>query len=419
MLSKLSLLKKISIILMAGIISVGTACGYYINSFLEDYNYVELTSNDEELGISSEPEEVADLSTEITNIALFGVDGRSLEKIEGNSDSIMVISVDKLHNKIKVISIMRDSLVKVEGYGNRKITEAYGLGGAELAVRTLNENFNLNIREYATVNFEGMAEIIDAVGGVTVNVTEGEMENANGSISEQAFYAGVSPNFITEPGEQVLDGMQAVGYARIRKVDNPNGSYGDFGRTDRQRYIMEQLFNKALAMDITSYPSFVKALLPYMETSLSISQVLDLAGILSREVSFVQTRVPLTEYVINAGYYYNNQSTVYYSLEYAGRLIRSFIYDDLDPETFVAGNEIIWTGIDDSGGTTTASSSQESSSQASGDGSKGTASSNSNNNNTEPSSSAGSQDGAAPENSTAPAASSEAQPYIDPAQATD
>lgn len=350
LISELSRAKKVIIILISTLLAVTGSCFAYAYDYLKDFNHVSITQDDTELGISAE--ESQDTSTDITNIALFGVDSRNGEKMSGNSDSIMIVSVDKQHNKIKLISIMRDTLVRIPDHGVSKITEAYGYGGAVLAIRTLNENFNLNIRDYATVNFAKMADIIDAVGGVEIYVTEDELVNANASIMEQCEILGIDSRTvrgIEEPGLQTLNGIQAVGYARIRKVNNPNGSYGDFGRTDRQREIMEQLFNKALTMEKSQYPNMIKTLLPCVETSLDYGKILNLAGILGRQVTFEQTRVPLLEYVIDAGYYYNGKSTVYYNLDYASDIIHAFIYDDIQPETYIEQNPPVKTGEFDGG----------------------------------------------------------------------
>lgn len=326
------------------LLSLGTA--YAINLYSQ-FNHVNLGANDEELGIAADKQ--VDTGTDITNIALFGVDTRS-DSFTGNSDSIMILSVDKQHNKIKLISILRDSLVKVDGYGYTKITEAYGLGGAKLAMKTINQNFDMDIRDYATINFGGMAEIIDAVGGVTIDVSDAEISMLNGLAAQMADSLDEpTPPKVTKSGPQTLNGLQAVAYSRIRKVDNPDGSWGDYGRTDRQRTVMEQLFNKALNMSFTQYPSFVQSLLPYVETSLDIGEILNLAGILNRDnVTFEQTGVPTTEYTINAGYSYNGKSNVYYNLDYASALIHAFIYDDIPPETYIAQNTPPMTGPLDS-----------------------------------------------------------------------
>lgn len=122
-----------------------------------------------------------DGSSDIVNIALFGVDQRNNQE-QVRSDSVMILSVDKKHNKIKIISLMRDTYVEIEGYGKTKLTHAYYYGGPQLAVKTINQNFGTNITEFATVNFQQMAAIIDAVGGVEIDISEAERKNANGSI---------------------------------------------------------------------------------------------------------------------------------------------------------------------------------------------------------------------------------------------
>lgn len=358
------------------LLSLGVA--YALNLYSQ-FQHVDLDASDEDLGITAGTQ--VDTGTDITNIALFGVDTRS-DSFTGNSDSIMILSVDKQHNKIKLTSVLRDSLVQVDGYGYTKITEAYGLGGPTLAIKTLNQNFQLDIRDYATINFAGMAEIIDAVGGVTINVSSAEIDMLNGLAAQMAASLGEpAPAKVTQPGPQILNGLQAVAYSRIRKVDNPDGSWGDYGRTDRQRAVMEQLFEKAMHMSPTQYPAFIQSILPYVETSLDIGEILNLATIFSRDnIVFEQACVPSTEYTINAGYSYNGKSNVYYNLDYAAGLIHSFIYDDIPSETYIAQNTPPMTGPLDSS-TASAKGSSASSSQ------KTTSSSKTTTNQTAPSSS--------------------------------
>ena len=313
---------------------------YFVASMLKDYNHdSDFPKDDDDLGISSQ----VDTSTDIVNIALFGVDADHKISFSGHSDSVMVISVDKKHNKIKLVSFLRDSLVKVEGHQVMKLTEAYFEGGAELAVKTLNQNYGLDIRDYAVVNYEGMSEIIDAVGGIEIEITEGERKNANTSITEMAKLRKSKPTYIAKAGKQQLNGLQAVAYARIRKVNNPNGSWGDFGRTDRQRLVMEKLFEKALKMGVTDYPRFIKALLPHMKTSLDIGQVARLVTIFQRDVAFEQTRIPDLDYIINVDYRVDGKSTVYYNLEFASDILRAFIYDDIHPNDYLETHPAIKT----------------------------------------------------------------------------
>ena len=140
----------------------------------------------------------------ITNIALFGLDSRNHD-YEGRSDAIMVASVNGKTGKIKLVSIARDTYVNVPGYGETKINHAYAYGGAELAIQTINENFNLDITDYAAVNFDSLADVIDAMGGIDLEVTEEERYQINAYLLEG------EP--LRESGMVHLNGPQAVSYA--------------------------------------------------------------------------------------------------------------------------------------------------------------------------------------------------------------
>ena len=309
------------------------------------YNYKHLTDNHDDLGITNIIDE------EVINVALFGIDARNTKSFKGLSDSIMILSINTDTKKVKIISIMRDSLVPMNYKGKTtygKITTAYSKGGPELAIKTLNQNFKLDIKEYATVNFYGMADIIDAVGGIDVPLTErevtarGSVHGINDMIQELCGYLGYNPEkyYVKKSGTQHLNGVQAVAYARIRHVANAWGTTNDYGRTDRQRYVMEQLFNKATKMKKSQYTKMIKALIPCTETSLSMSEIFSLAvDVLLKEPTFEQTRVPQPEFAMPSpsGSF---GSVVYYDLDYASKVIHGVIYDDMTIEEFVAQNKI-------------------------------------------------------------------------------
>ena len=310
-----------------------------------DYNYNEITVKPQELGF----ENVID--KKVVNIALFGIDTRSTKSFKGNSDSMMVLSINTETKKVKIVSIMRDSLVPIQN-GNRtsyrKLNSAYASGGPELAIKTINQNFGLDISEYATVNFFGMAEIIDAVGGIDIELTRQEVsaqhiDGFNGLVKRHCETVGVNPEdyYIKEPGKHHVNGIQAVAYSRIRKYVNIWGTNNDFGRTDRQRYVMEQLFNKALTLEKSKYVSLVKALIPYTETSLSYSEIMGLAfDILLKSPTFEQTRMPLSEYQMRSPNVPSLGSVVYYDLDFAKNLLHAFFYEDISPEDYVETNGI-------------------------------------------------------------------------------
>lgn len=324
------LLKPAVMISITAVLVIGMLAGTFFVSFNYNYNSDFGEYDDSDLGIT------ANLDEAVTNIALFGIDSRSTTAFSGNSDSIMIISIDSTDNTIKLTSIMRDTLIPIPGYSPSKINSAYAKGGPKLAIKTINQNFGLNIKDYCTVNFTGMEHIIDAVGGIEATLTKAEVKDANKHLQWQALAEGKEPDYIKQEGTQVLSGIQAVSYARVRYAKNPNGNTDDYGRTDRQRYVMEQLFNKALELKKSKYPALIKAMLPFIETSLSYEEILNLAAFLSNDVDFLQARIPSQEYVINGGFKIKSgASTVYYNIDYAKDVLHGFLYENVDPDTYI------------------------------------------------------------------------------------
>lgn len=297
----------------------------------------------EELGVNTK----INFPKGITNIALFGIDSRS-DNMKGLSDSIMIISVDANSGKIRLVSVLRDSLVRVDGHGYQKINAAYSLGGPALAIKTLNEVFNLNILSYATVDFVGMSHIIDAVGGIDTVMTKAEVENANGQVREMHNSRGTPLDHIQGYGAVHLNGIQAVAYSRVRYADvhkdiaKGEWGWGDYGRTLRQRYVMSQLFQKALTLELSQYPDFIKALLPYIESSLDYNQIYDLAMILLKDgIAMEQARIPTDKAVISSGLNVKGLGQcVYYDLDYAADLVHGFLFENTSFEEYMDLNGI-------------------------------------------------------------------------------
>lgn len=346
--------KKWQKAVMISAVSLVTALAVTVGVLFKifDYNYYNLTGNPEDLGFESV------INKKIVNVALFGIDSREVDSFKGLSDSIMILSLNTETKKVKIISVMRDSLVPITYNGKTtyaKINSAYSKGGPELAIKTLNTIFGLDISEYATVNFYGMSDIIDAVGGIDVELAQGELDvygyengrrvnwGINGMIAEQCGYMGLDPSkyYIKKAGKQHLNGVQAVAYARIRHAANIEGTNDDFGRTDRQRYVMEQLFNKAVSLNTTQYIKIAKSLIPCSETSLSYSQIMGLAvNILLDSPTFEQSRVPLDDYRMDSKSISGVGTCIYYDLDYAGKVIKAFIYDDIKPEDYIETNGV-------------------------------------------------------------------------------
>ena len=284
----------IGIIIGVFLISIG---GVYIYG-KHIYNKVEKVEVDkEEVGITEEVEEkLSPYNNSVINIALFGVD--SHDGSTGRSDSIIIATIDTIHKKLKLTSIMRDSYVNISGIGNDKINHAYAFGGPQLAIKTLNENFDLNIQDFVAVNFDSLPKIIDMLGGVTVDVTEEEVSHISG---------------INSAGTYNLTGAQALAYSRIRYATG-----GDYVRTERQRTILTKMYEKILSINPTQYTSLLSEGLSMLQTSLDYSKILELGTeVLKMGVTTLeQERFPLDGYcqgeIINGVYYliFNKSLTV-------------------------------------------------------------------------------------------------------------
>ena len=206
------------------------------------------------------------------NIALFGVDSR-----EGNieagarSDTIIICSINHDTKDVKLLSVYRDTCLNVADHGYTKATHAYAYGGAQLAMSMLNNNFDLDITEFATVDFGIMANIVDAFGGIELDMTEDEAGIINQYIKEQNRVTGSSSELIESAGLQRVNGTQAVAYARIRKIDS------DFERARRQRTVLAKIFEEAKKADIPALLEIVDTVLPQVYTNLSTTDIIALA----------------------------------------------------------------------------------------------------------------------------------------------
>ncbi len=259
--------KIIGIVLLTLVIfiSIGFACGYfYINSKLSKMQQVEI--NVENLAVE---EEVEQKLSGYRNIALFGVDSRDGNLDRGNrSDCIIIASINNDTKEIKLVSVYRDTYVDIDGHGLDKINHAYSFGGPELALKTLNKNLDLNVTEFVTVNFEAVADAVDALGGVEINITSDELYYLNSGIRDTANHTGKEANIVTETGLQTLDGVQAVAYSRIRYT-----SGGDYKRTERMRTVIEAMFQKIKTKSIVEINNLADKILPEILTNIEPSEI--------------------------------------------------------------------------------------------------------------------------------------------------
>ena len=214
-----------------------------------------------------------DLGTGYTNFVLFGGDSRKGE-VEGaiNTDAIIVISLNNETKKVKLISVYRDTLVdNTTGYIT-KVNSAYSSGGPARAMSTLNKNFDLDITKYITVDFGVVADVIDQLGGIYVNISEAEMNAMNKYIKQTAKVAGKEPVYITKTGYQHVDGVQATTYARIRK-----GVGDDYQRTERQREVIEKVLLQVIHSNWTTIDGIIDDALPRISTNFSFGEILKYA----------------------------------------------------------------------------------------------------------------------------------------------
>lgn len=174
------------------------------------------------------------------DIALFGIDKRN-ENEKSRSDSIIIASIDLEKKTINLVSLLRDTLVEIDGHGQDKLNHAYAYGGSKLSLETINSNFDLDIDKYVSVDFYSLAKVIDIVGGVDIELKDYEIEQINANLVEINKIENLKKgtDYITQNGIKTLNGRQAVAYSRIRKKGN-----GDYERTQRQRNVLKSILEK-------------------------------------------------------------------------------------------------------------------------------------------------------------------------------
>lgn len=235
----------------------------------EDKNDVSDSMTEEEQKAAEE--EAAKIQSEVVipdgddvyNILLIGSDRRDTSWY-GNSDVMILASVNKNTRKIHLTSFMRDSYALVDGYGAHKLNFAYAVGGGPKLVSTIEQNYRLSIDNYASGDFTSTASIIDMLGGVEITVSDAEAEQINqGAIGDHENLPGA--------GTYNLTGNQAVAYGRIRYVGN-----ADYERTERQRKVMAQIFKKAQSLSVGELNNLANEILPMITHNISETDMISL-----------------------------------------------------------------------------------------------------------------------------------------------
>lgn len=226
---------------------------FYINK-MNKIDYVEISEDEIEVS-----EGIEEKLSGYRNIVLLGVDSN---KFVGRTDCIIIFSLNQETNDVKMTSIYRDTYVQVPGYGYTKINHAYAYGRASLAMSTINKNLDLDIKEFVTINFGVVKDVVDYIGGVEVKITSAEAKKISG---------------LSGAGTYTLTGEQALAYGRIRYIDS------DYKRTERMRTVINAVFEKVKGMSLTEINALVDKILPEVQTNITMAEI---TSMLTKVTSF-------------------------------------------------------------------------------------------------------------------------------------
>lgn len=226
--------------------------------------YGKMTYQEAE-GFTQEPWKEGD----VTNILLIGSDSR--ENVEGSrSDAMILLTISNKTKAIYMTSLLRDIYVEIPGHDGNRLNAAYAYGGPELLMETINQNFDISVSRYVLVNFEAFANLVDAVGGVELSLTSGELEYVNAYLVEYNMITnrpeGTDYMDVSQEGQVHLNGAQALAYSRNRYIGT------DFGRTERQRKVLSEVLKKAPAALLSNPSGLVDGLLPNLTTNLTLQE---------------------------------------------------------------------------------------------------------------------------------------------------
>lgn len=257
----------VMVLTIGGVIVAGLTA---VKSTLDNVGRIEL---DPDL-IGIDPQVDSDLRN-YRNIAILGIDARDMSSDEEcRSDAMIVASINKETNEIKMFSVYRDTMLDIgDDVGLDKITHAYYYGGPTRTLYALNKNLDLNIKEVVVVNWKSVADTVDALGGLDIEIQESEINEMNKYIHDTYVNIGGSKKQIESAGMQTLNGNQAVTYARIRK----DAVTGDYRRNERMKIVVKAAFDKAVTMDLSTIKKISNEILPEIKTNMSSSDIMKMA----------------------------------------------------------------------------------------------------------------------------------------------
>ena len=312
-----------SVVMIISILTNVYAINYHysnkVNKNKIDLVKSEYTNKSNKLILKSNEED-------ITNILLIGSDARKTNEV-GRSDAMMILTIDDKNKAIKLTSLARDTLVKIPGYDYEKLTHAYAYGKEKLLLDTIEYNFKIKINDYVSINFNSFIELVDSLGGIEVDINESDISHLNDVIAN-SFKVSSSkyneePQYIRNSGKQLLNGYQTLAYARIRKLDTI------YNRDERQRHVLNSIANKLSNMPVSSYPSIVNSILPYVDINMSIPKMIELA-IKSKKLynyDIKQLEFPLKDYRYEAKLARNNSFVIKWDKVENIKELQNFIYE--------------------------------------------------------------------------------------------
>ncbi len=256
------LIKFCSAFLITTLVLGGGALGVY--QYLFGKMDQDKALKHDEIGIT---ENTKPVSEDLINIALFGVDSTNAEMTDGRSDSIVIVTIDTKQKEIRMSAVQRDSYVNIEGYGKDKINHAYAYGGPKLAVKTLNQNFGLNITDYVVINFANMEKVINILGGIQLDVSDAYRYEANRVIGSME-----RTEFIPSTGLQTLNGIQVMGMVRAR-----HNVGGTEARSNMHEVVLAACMEKVKTINVMQYPELIRNIMALVKTTLSIGDVSEVA----------------------------------------------------------------------------------------------------------------------------------------------
>ena len=257
------------------------------------------------------------------HVLLIGVDRRSSSG-NSNTDTMMIATIDTVHNSLKLTTIMRDMLINIPGEGYGKMNSAAVRGGTELLFETINSNFCLDLTEYVLVDFSMFERIVDEIGGVTVKMTAEEISETNDCIAGLNKQRGIADTWdgfvFAEEGNVKLTGKQALGYARVRKIDS------DFSRTERQYKLLNNIYAKFRSLDAAKQYKLIEDILPMVETNMTNQRIIDCAAkVLGMDVGgMLYCRIPAEDTYESAKY--DRKSVVLADMPANAALLHQFIF---------------------------------------------------------------------------------------------